>query len=141
MDKKGISPLVMAVILVGITITVGVVIVGFGHNIVYSTQQNQELDLVKAGLVNYDTYYKDAECNEEDPEVPKGNSCYRMLFSNGEKFPLKFSVVTHAEFGVHVSGPDEYLLNAYEQKVFIISYPSDLGDADYAEVNAFIVEE
>jgi flagellin-like protein len=134
MNKRGISPLIATSLLVGMTIVIGVVVIGFGHNILYSVQQNQELDLVKAGLVNYEVYFKDTNCNET------GN-CYKMLFSNGENFPLKFSVITHAEFGSHISGPENYLLNAYEQKVFIITYPSDLGMANYAEVDAFVVEE
>ncbi len=138
MNKRGLSPLIMTVILVGITITIGVFIIGFGHDIVYSTQQNQELDLVKAGLVNYDVYYKDINCSGQ---VNLNESCYGMTFVNKEGFALRFGVTTHAEFGVHVGNPENYFLDAYEQKVFIISYPSDLGDADYAEVNAFVIEE
>ena len=53
---------------------------------------------------------------------------------------LRFNIVTHTEGGMHLSESEDYLLDPFEQKIFVIIFPSKLGDANYAEVNAFVVE-
>ena len=135
MDKRGISPLIATTMLIGMTMVIAVVVFGFGHNVLYSVQEDQELDLKEAGLVNYDAYYKDSVCNVED-----GESCYNLLFSSNEGFPLKFSVITHANGGMHLSDSEDYFFEPFEQKIFVIIFPDKLGKANYAEVNAFVVE-
>ena len=134
MKTSGISPLIATTMLVGMTVVIAVVVFGFGHNILYSVQQDQEVNLKEAGLVYYDSYFKDADCDGGK------DSCYRLLFVNEENFPLRFNIVTHTEGGMHLSESEDYLLDPFEQKIFVIIFPSKLGDANYAEVNAFVVE-
>lgn len=132
MNKRGINPLIATTLLVGMTFVIGIVVMGFGHNLLYSAQQEQGENLQNVGLVNYDAYYRDEVCDETQTE-----DCYRMLFSSNEDSALKFNVITHAEGGIYFSESDEYFLEPFEQKIFTIYFPKELGDAEYAEVNAF----
>jgi hypothetical protein len=134
MDKRGINPLIVTSILVGLTLVVGVVIFGFGIDIQQSTIKDNSYDLEELGLVKFSAYYKDAECYPE-PQT----HCYRVFIKNSEDFPMKFVVQTSSPLGSHISGPDDIFLGPYEQKVFNITYPINLGnDSLYAEVNPVV---
>jgi hypothetical protein len=132
MNKRGISPLIISVILVGFTIAIGVTVILWGTNVQKSTIKNQETDTKNLGLLNFDAYYKDSNCN-----AVAGENCYRLLLINHENFDLGFVIKTHTSLGSHISGPENYILGPYDQKTFDISYPAELGVEEvYAEVDA-----
>jgi len=138
MDKRGINPLIVTSILVGLTLVIGVTIFGFGVDIQKSSIESNTYDLEELGLVQFSAYYKDAAC-EETGTIPAEHFCYRIFIKNNENFPLGFVVQTSSPAGSHISGPDEFPLGPYEQKVFNINYPINLGDQDlYAEVNPVV---
>jgi len=135
MNNKAVSPLIVTVMLIGVTIVVSVVVFSFGMQIQTNAIDNQETDLTKLGLVQFSAYYRG-----EPVCVPENNSlCYSLLLVNNEDFDLRFVVKTHTSLGMDISGPEGLELGAYEQKVFIINYPVGLGEVDiYAEVDAVV---
>lgn len=137
MNKRGISPLIVSVLLVGLTFIVGIVVIGFGTNIQKEVIGNQETDLEVLGWVQFSAHYKDASCTPES-----NNHCYRLLIVNNEDIPINFIVKTNSPLGKEISGPGEFFLGPYEQKVFNINYSSMLGNESiYAEVDPVVKKE
>ena len=131
MKKRGVSPLIASIFLVGITVVVSVIIFGWGNTLLYSMQEDQELDLVKLGMVDFDAKYRDVGCS-----VDSGSFCYSLLLINNEDFDLNFLVRTKSDLGVDVDGP--FVVGAYEQKIFNISFLDSMGRDVYAEVDAYV---
>jgi hypothetical protein len=137
MNKRGVSPLIVSVLLVGLTFVVGIVVIGFGTDIQKLSIENQETDLEVLGWVQFSAYYKDASCTPE-----ANHHCYRLLIVNNEDLPINFIVKTNSLLGKEISGPDEYFLGPYEQKVFNINYSSSLGNESvFAEVDPVVKKE
>jgi len=126
--------LIVTSILVGLTFVISVTIFGFGTQIQKSAIESNTYNLKELGLVKFSAYYKDADCTPED-----GNHCYRVLIRNNENFQMKFVVRTNSPSGSSTEGPDNIVLNAYEQKVFNINYPTQLGEENiYAEIDPVV---
>ena len=131
MNKKGMNDLITVVILIGVVVITGIVIFTSGLEIQKSQIDNQETDVEKLGLLDFKIYYEDSNCNVV------GENCYRLLVVNNENFEIGIIVKTFTDLGVDVSGPEGYVLKPFDQKVFVISYPSELRKENiYAEVNA-----
>jgi hypothetical protein len=134
MNRKGINPLIVTSILVGLTIVISVTIFGFGTRIQQDAIDANTHNLQDLGLVKFSAHYQDAFC-----EPGPGNHCYRIFIKNNEDFLMNFVVVTNSPKGAHISGPGGISLGPYEQKVFNITYPNNLGnDSLYAEVDPVV---
>lgn len=137
MNQKGVSPLIVTVILVGFVFVISVVVFSFGIDIHKSTMKDQEINLEKLGLINYDAYFKDDDCRG-DPEVGDDENCYRLLISSNEDMELEFVVRTVSDFGADI---DRFAFEPYQQRVITVAYPNTLKEDVYAEVTPVEVSE
>ena len=130
MNSRGVSPFIVTVLLVGFVFVIGIVIFSFGIDIHRSTMEDQEVNLERLGLINYDAYFKDDVCRD-DPEVGSDEYCYRLLISSSEDMNLKFIVTTVSDYGADI---DEFEFEPYQQKVVTIAYPKSMKEDVYAEI-------
>jgi hypothetical protein len=133
MNQKAVSPLIITVILVGFVFVISLVVFSFGIDIHKSTMEDQEINLEKLGLINFDAYFKDDTC-----EAGGNEFCYRLLISSSEDIPLEFVVRTVSDFGADI---DRFEFEPYQQKVVTITYPKSMKEDVYAEITPVEVSE
>jgi hypothetical protein len=130
MNKKGISPLIATILLIGFGTILAFLVFSYGTNVVDDLLKNAERSPIIELSFDSEWIEENTGCLESID-----NYCYSILITNNEGFTVNYIITTITSEGVTLNGPEEYELFSYEPKTFIISYPKELGNE---EVNAKI---
>ncbi len=147
MNKRGISPLIASVFLVGFAIVIGVFVMisTFNLNSGLIDDQNKKID--NAVLLSFDAKYpNNADCAALcDPSADikcRSNNCYCILLENEENREINFVVKTNGEFGSEVCSPENFELDAFQSKIFAVGFDgSSIGTDIRAEIDAVLFVE
>lgn len=122
MNKKGISPLIATILIIGLTIIISIVIFTWTRSTVENLQDN--VDLSQPVEVSFDAEFKGTDgCSESEEDY-----CYEILITNNENFGVNYLITTITPTGLEIENPTDYSLNAYESEIFEIYYSRDLGN-------------
>lgn len=135
MEKKGISPLVAIILIVGFVIILSVMIFSYGTVILDKVMKDAEKS---PSIVDFDVEWIDLNtgCIESED-----NYCYALLITNNEDFIVNYIIITISSEGVDVNGPEDYETLSYESKRFNIYYDKKLGEDIEVKVRAVIMED
>ena len=135
MEKKGISPLIAIILVVGFVIILSFMIFTYGTGIVDKIMKDAEKSPF---VVNFDVEWIELNtgCIESED-----NYCYALLVTNNEDFTVNYIMITISPEGVEVNGPEDHETSPYESKRFNIYYNKKLGEDIEVKVRAVIMED
>lgn len=135
MNKRGISPLIVSVILVG-SVIIFALVVNVWVNGVYETVKSQRFSNTK--FIDFDLQYLSADkcVNSENICMAEGSiDYYCILIKNKENFDVNYIIKTVGLSGIAISEDCDTLLRAFDSKIFRINYnKGKIGELDYSEV-------
>ncbi len=121
MEKRGISPLIATLFLVGLTIALATGIGIWSQGITKTKMEGTELSPI---TVDFDVEISSAgECYEE-------YHCYGILITNNENFGVNYLVITSTNEGIESESPEDYYVGPFQSKLFTVSYDKGLGKED-----------
>lgn len=146
MKKRGISPLIATVILVGFTIVMSIFVLVGMSNVGQRTIADQDKRIASSVVLDFGVKYSPAiYCEGLAGEVicNTGKDYYCVLIENKESQKVNYRIITKGSLGSEVCSPDKVELNGYESKVFAIGYdPVNVGVAPLtADVEAILYLE
>jgi len=118
MEKRGISPLIATLLLVGLTIVLATGIGIWSQGITKSEMDGTELSPI---IVDFDVEISSAD------ECEEGYHCYGILITNNENFGVNYLVITSTSEGTETESPEDYYVEPFQSKLFTISYDENLG--------------
>ena len=118
MNKKGISPLIATLILVGLTVSLSVGIGIWSQGITKSKMEGTALSPI---IVDFDVEISNVD------ECETGYHCYVLLITNNENFGVNYLVITTTSEGTETESPEDYYVEAFQSKSFTVSYDENLG--------------
>jgi flagellin-like protein len=136
MEKRGISPLIVSVILVGVTIAMAGFIYYWISNATVESQRY-------SGPIFIDfEMRKLADCEDFGGECVSDNSdaYYCLLIENKENFDVWYKVKTVGKNGISISDECSPSLGPYDAEIFRVGYNSNIGELDYAQVIPYTYE-
>lgn len=144
--KKGVSPLIASVLLVGFTIVMSIFVLVGVSNMGQRTITEQDKRIATAVVLDFDAKYSPAMyCDNWTQEIKceSNGNYYCVLIENSENMLVNYRVVTKGSLGSEVCSPDNIVLNGYESKVFAIGFdPNKVGQAPLtADVEAILFLE
>jgi hypothetical protein len=141
MNKRGISPLIATVFLIGISILIGSIVLLWS----FETQSGivaMADEWAETKVLKYSAEWPDrANCTslyDAGESQCEGDRYYCILVENLENEVVNYMIVTRGSTGSEVCSPDHFELGAYESKVFVIQVHKDLvgEEALVADVSA-----
>tara|TARA_Y100000310_G_C20621944_1_gene783833 strand:+ start:514 stop:921 length:408 start_codon:yes stop_codon:yes gene_type:complete len=122
MNKKGISPLIATILLVGLTVVLAVGVLNWTRSTTEGLQEN--VDLSQPVEVSFDAEFRGTEnCEQSDDTY-----CYELLITNNENFDVNYLITTITSQGIEIEDIDDYSLGSYESKLFTVYYDQSLGN-------------
>jgi len=145
MSKKGISPLIASVFLVGFAIVIGVFVFISTFNLNNNLIEDQNKRIEGAVLLSFDARYPNKAdcaslCDGVDVKCPS-NNCYCILLENEENQEVNFIVKTNGEFGSEICSPNNFKLDSFQSKIFAVGFDgSSIGvDNIRSEIDAVLI--
>jgi hypothetical protein len=129
MKKRGVSPLIISVILIGFTFVLFITFFSWSSTLTQSSFNDIDFS---PSLVDFNVKWSEETYN--DCEETKNNYCYVLLVENEEGFDVNYRVVTRSSKDIEVD--EGYSLGAYESNLFIVHYDNSLGKDINAVVEA-----
>jgi hypothetical protein len=145
MSKKGVSPLIASIFLVGVAMMVGVLVFAstFSLNSNLIDDQNKKIDSFV--LLSFDSKYPrnfncSSLCAGTDVKCNSSN-CYCILIENEESQKVNFLVKTKGNFGSELCSPDNFELDRYQSKIFAVGFNgSKIGTTNItSEIEALLI--
>ena len=127
MKKRGVSPLIISVILVGFSFVLFITVFAWS-----STLTKDSIESIEFSPNRLDFKVEWSEETHEDCVGTQETYCYVLLIENEEGFDVNYRILTKSSKGVEIS--EGYSLGAYESDLFEVTYPKSLG----REVNAVV---
>jgi len=135
MNKRGMSPFIISIILIGVVI-VFAVIFNLWVSGVFDTAKNQQFSNFR--YFDFEINYINdlTKCiGSENRCFSEGSDFYCLVIYNEENLDVEYVIKTVGTEGISVVNDCDTLLTAYESKIFRIDYDSNvIGKLDYAEV-------
>lgn len=143
MKKRGISPLIATVILVGFTIVMSIFVLVGMSNMGQRTINDQDKRIASAVVLDFGVKYSPAQyCKGLSSQVVcnTGKEYYCVLIENKENKKVNYRIITKGSLGSEVCSPDKISLEGYESKVFAVGFdPDNVGVAPItADVEAIL---
>jgi len=145
MFKKGITPLIASVFLIGFAIVVGVLIFASTFNLNASLLEDQDKRIESAIFLSFDSKYPrnfncSSLCAGTDVKCNSSN-CYCILIENEESQKVNFLVKTTGNFGSELCSPDNFELDRYQSKIFAVGFNgSKIGTTNItSEIEALLI--
>ena len=145
MNKRGLSPLIVTIFLVGMAILVGSIVMMSSFESIGSVQNIAD-EWAQAEFLKFSAMWPPlADCESlcgDSLNIKCYDSttdrCYCLLIENEENKPVNYLVVTTGDLGTEICAPVNFELNGFEAKVFAIGvHNSTVGfGALSAEVSA-----
>ncbi|MBS3172603.1 hypothetical protein J4438_03415 [Candidatus Woesearchaeota archaeon] len=144
--KKGISPLIATVLLVGFTIVMSVFVLVGVSNMGQRTIAEQDKRIATAVVLDFDAKYSPAlYCDNWTSEIKcnTNGKYYCVLIENQENREVNYRVITQGSLGSEICSPTNINLTGYESKVFAIGFDENkVGQAPFtADVEAILFLE
>lgn len=145
MFKKGVSPLIASVFLIGFAIVVGVMIFASTFNLNANLLEDQDKRIESAILLSFDAKYpRDFNCSAS---CSSGNvscssdSCYCILIENEENRIVNYMVKTAGNLGREVCSPENFELGPFQSKIFAVGFNNvTVGNEDItSEIEAVLI--
>ncbi len=147
MFKKGVSPLIASIFLVGIAMIVGILVFAstFSLNANLIDDQNKRMD--SSVLLSFDGKYpRNFNCSElcsgSDVKCNSSN-CYCILIENEESQKVNYLVKTSGNLGSELCSPMNFELDKYVSKIFAVGFNGTMiGTVNItSEVEAVLILE
>jgi hypothetical protein len=146
MFKRGISPLIASVFLIGFAIVIGIFVFASTFNLNANLMEDQDKRIESAVLLSFDAKYPHnfedcaALCGGVGVKCPSSN-CYCVLIENEENEKINFFVKTNGEFGSEICSPDNFELESFQSKIYAVGFDgSTIGiNRITSEVNAVLI--
>ncbi|MBT3281357.1 hypothetical protein HN865_01905 [Candidatus Woesearchaeota archaeon] len=145
MNRRGISPLIASVFLVGFAIVIGVFVFISTFNLNTGLIEDQNKRIENAVLLSFDARYPNKAdcatlCAGADIQCLSSN-CYCILIENEENQDVNFIVKTNGEFGSEICSPENFKLDPFQSKIFAVGFDgSSIGVNNIrAEVDAVLI--
>ncbi len=127
MEKRGISPLVISVLLIGFSFVLFITFFAWSSTLTQDSMNDIDFS---PNIYDFDVEWSEETYN--DCEESADEYCYVLLVTNNEGFDVEYRVITRSSLGSEVD--EGYSLEAYESDLFVVRYVRSLGK----EVNAVV---
>ncbi len=133
MDKRGISPLIATVLLVGFTIVLAAYL--FSSNIGGKVIKTAETMQESSELIQFSAEYSDVNCTVD---TLSGDKCYSLLIKNEESKDVGYIIRTIGNIGSDVYSKD-VLLSSRESKLIEVTFNCNKVGCENNNVKAEVI--
>lgn len=143
MNKRGISPLIASVFLIGLAIVVGSVVFFWGFDVKDTTFSLADEWIDSAEFIKFSAKWPNsANCTEiydvSGAKCP-GNVYYCILIENGENRNMNYLVKTKGSLGTEICSPENFELTPFQSKIFAVGFDDSIVGVDViSEVDAVL---
>ena len=123
MNKFGVSPLIVSILLIGLTVASATGVLVWVRMTTLELEDDVPLSPIN---INFEVEFKGVEnCESSETEY-----CYEIQIINKENLFVNYLVTTTTPKGKELENPSDYRLGPYASKIFRVYYSRDLGTED-----------